>query len=136
MRIVIKAHQLPGRQCGPYRNVHIALQVGSRPEGLVAADAADAEWQADVRVTAQDDARDFTGPAVHGRRGDRFLYLTWGEVDGQNFAMFRRAKVMLADVPAVGDEVVADVDLTDESGMPRCARLHEPQIHWSVTSPV
>ncbi len=78
--------------------------------------------------------RDFSGPAVHGRRGERFLYLTWGEYDGHEFSMFRRAKLMLADVP-VADEVVADVDLTDESGLPCCARLHEPVIRWSAAVP-
>ena len=38
--------------------------------------------------------------------------------------MFRRAKLMLADVPDPrGAVVTARVDLTDEPGMPRCARL-------------
>ena len=43
-----------------------------------------------------DGALDFKGPAVHGKRGERFLYLTWGNVasDG-SFTMFRRAKLML-----------------------------------------
>lgn len=131
MRIVIKARRLPGRVCGPYRNVHVGLQVGSRPDGLVPADAADAEWETDVRVIEQDDGRDFRGPAVHGKRGERFLYLTWGEFDGQDFAMFRRAKLMLVDVPPATDAAIAEVDLTDERGMPRCARLRDPAIRWS-----
>jgi hypothetical protein len=42
--------------------------------------------------------------------------------------MFRRAKLMLADLPADVDEVTVDVDLTDEHGMPRCARLRPPAI--------
>ena len=42
------------------------------------------------------DGPDFRGPAVQGKRGERFLYLTWGDVgpDGE-FEMFRRAKLML-----------------------------------------
>ncbi|HZZ97650.1 MAG TPA: DUF5990 family protein, partial [Jatrophihabitantaceae bacterium] len=115
MRIVIRGHHLPGRRCGTYDNVHVALQVGSRPEGLVAGDAPAAEWITEVRVIEQDDERDYGGPAVHGRRGERFLYLTWGEYDGEAFAMFRRAKLMLADAP-VADEVIADVELTDPNG--------------------
>jgi hypothetical protein len=134
MRVVINGHKLPGRQCGRYRDVHVALQVGSRPEGLVPGDANHARWEADVRVVDLDDERDFRGPAVHGRRGERFLYLTWGEFDGHEFAMFRRAKLMLADVP-VADEVVAEVDLTDEQGLPCCARLHDPVIRWSAAVP-
>ena len=41
----------------------------------------------------------FRGPAVHGKRGERFLYLTWGDVGpAGEFAMFRRAKLMFADI--------------------------------------
>lgn len=132
MRITVKGAQLPGLRLGTYDNVHVGLQVGSRPEGLVPGDAPSAEWVADVRVVQQDDARDFHGPAVHGRRGERFLYLTWGEYDGSSFAMFRRAKLMLDDAP-VADEVVAHVQLTDANGMPTCARLHEPTLRWEAS---
>jgi Family of unknown function (DUF5990) len=131
MRIVIKGHGLPGLRCGQYANVHVALQVGSRPEGLVAGDAREAEWATDVRVITHDDGRDFRGPAVHGKRGERFLYLTWGELDGPHFAMFRRAKLMLDDLPMDSDEVVVHVELTDASGMPSCARLRDPVVRWA-----
>jgi hypothetical protein len=135
VRVVIHGHRLPGRECDRYRNVHVALQVGSRPDGLVPGDAASARWETEVRVIAHDDLRDFDGPAVHGRRGERFLYLIWGELDGRDFAMFRRAKLMLADVPDA-HEVVADVELTDDSGMPCCARLYEPAVRWRAVSAV
>jgi hypothetical protein len=130
MRIVIRGHGLPGRQCGSHANVHVALQVGSRPEGLVAGDATEAEWTTEVRVISHDDGRDFRGPAVQGKRGERFLYLTWGEVDGTDFAMFRRAKLMLNDLPPESDEVVVHVELTDPHGMPSCARLRDPAVRW------
>jgi hypothetical protein len=72
---------------------------------------------------------------VQGRPGGRFVYLTWGDVgeDG-SFAMFRRAKLMLADVEpfvaGAGDtgQVIARVDLTDDCGGPRCARLRPPAL--------
>ena len=128
--MVIRGAGLPGRQCGSYADVHVGLQVGSRPEGLVPGDAARAEWTTEVRVVETDDGRDFRGPAVHGRRGERFLYLTWGEYDGASFAMFRRPKLMLADAPAAED-VVAEVNLSDGRGMPSCARLHEPAVRWA-----
>ena len=45
---------------------------------------------------------DFKGPAVHGERGDRFLYLTWGDVDDYaHFRRFRRAKLMLNRIDRV-----------------------------------
>jgi hypothetical protein len=42
--------------------------------------------------------------------------------------MFRRANLMLADLPADADEVAVDADLTDKRGMPRCARLRPPAL--------
>jgi hypothetical protein len=133
VEIVVRGHNLPGREFGDYRNVHVGLQVRTQPDGLVPGDADSAEWTADVRVVRVAAAVDFRGPAVHGRAGERFLYLTWGNVEGDTFEMFRRAKLLLADAGA--DEttarVVADVDLTDERGDPRCARLHPPAVRWS-----
>jgi hypothetical protein len=40
--------------------------------------------------------------------------------------MFRRAKLIVVDLPADTDEVTVDIGLTDERGMPRCARLRPP----------
>jgi hypothetical protein len=42
--------------------------------------------------------------------------------------MFRRAKLMLGDLPAGADEVTVEVALTDARGMPRCARLRPPPV--------
>lgn len=131
MRLIIEGTNLPGRSCGPYRDIHVGLQVRREPVGLVAADAATAEWEVDVEVIERDGDRDFRGPAVQGKRGQRFVYLTWGEVRDGTFSMFRRAKLMLDDVPDPAVEsVVARVDLTDECGMPRCARLAAPALDW------
>lgn len=124
MRLVIRGHQLPGLTCGAYSNVHVGLQVRGEPVHLVPADAAAAEWVAEIRTLDED----FRGPAVQGKKGERFVYLTWGTVDGDSFSMFRRAKLMLAELPADADEVTVDVDLTDEFGMPRCVRLRPPAI--------
>ena len=127
MRVRVRGHRLPGLTCGSYPNVHVGLQVRREPVGLVPADAPGAEWV--TEIVAQDG--DFRGPAVQGRKGERFLYLTWGTVTGESFSMFRRAKLVLADLPADAGEVTVDVDLTDEHGMPRCARLRPPALRIS-----
>jgi hypothetical protein len=124
VRLLIRGHRLPGLTCGSYTNIHVGLQVRGEPVGLVPADAAAAEWVAEIRT----DDGDFRGPAVHGKKGERFVYLTWGTVAGDSFSMFRRAKLMLADLPAGAEDVTVDVDLTDKDGMPRCARLHPPAL--------
>jgi Family of unknown function (DUF5990) len=124
VRLVIRGHHLPGRVCGPYRDVHVAVQVGRDPHDLIPGDADTAEWV--VGLAAKGD--DFTGPAVQGRKGDRFVYLTWGTLTGDAFTMFRRAKLMLADLPPGREDVTVEVHLTDDQGMPRCARLRPPAL--------
>lgn len=135
MRVILRGRDLPGSHCGDYRNVHVALQVGKEPENPVPGDAVEGVWEADVTVSTRDGVPDFRGPAVHGRRGERFLYLTWGEVDAGVFTMFRRAKLMLGDLrPEVTSAAVAvgTVSLTDACGMPLCARVVPPAIDWSL----
>jgi Family of unknown function (DUF5990) len=144
VEIVIRGHNLPGRMFRnagvPIHNVHVGVQVRQEPTDLVRADAASAEWSVDVRVEQADGAFDFKGPAVHGSRGGRFLYLTWGDVNSDGgFAMFRRAKLMLDDIePALVETSLAthrplraSIDLTDGCGGPRCARVGPPALTWS-----
>jgi hypothetical protein len=143
MRIVIEGHDLPGAEFVSdgvaLHNVHVAVQIGNQPVGLVRGDAGSARWEVDVRAVIADGVVDVRGPAVHGNKGERFLYLTWGDVGaGESFAMFRRAKLMLGSIEpamlaaAARDDgtLVASVSLTDECGGPRCARVNPPLISW------
>jgi hypothetical protein len=146
VEIIIRGHNLPGRSfCSegePLDNVHVGVQVRRDPVDLVAGDAPAADWRVDVRVETTEGQLDFKGPAVHGPRGQRFLYLTWGDVgaDG-NFTMFRRAKLMLDRIdPGMVREALtgqrplqATIDLTDGRGCPRCARVDEPALSWTVS---
>lgn len=136
MRVVITATGLPGRAWGTYRHIHVALQVGRDPHDAVPADAASASWETEVQVIGGEGGPDFRGPAVQGKRGERFLYLTWGEVRGDSFHMFRRAKLMLADLgPGVttATQALGAVSLTDALGAPLCARAKPDQISWTLT---
>ena len=94
MRLVIRGRDLPGAACPGYDRIGVGLQVRSDPVGVVVGNAADARWETDVTVAGDD----FRGPAVHGKRGERFVYLTWGDLSGGGFEMFRRAKLMLSRV--------------------------------------
>jgi len=133
VRLIIEGHHLPGRTCGQYADVHVGVQVGREPAHLVPADSEAARWELEVDVVeGLDGEPDFRGPAVQGRRGDRFVYLTWGEGTGAEFAMFRRAKLRLADVPnPFAERATARIHLTDECGHARCARLVPPALEWA-----
>ncbi|MFJ3581835.1 DUF5990 family protein [Streptomyces sp. NPDC090127] len=139
LRIV--GDELPGRACGGYEDVHVAVQRGREPDGAVPGDAAQAVWEFTVdTLRAPDGTRDFRGAHVHGRRGARFLYLTWGEWPaGGAFAMFRRAKLFLDDLPASaldGGAAVGRLGLTDPCGLPLCAAVRPPRIRWTPSDPV
>jgi hypothetical protein len=121
-------------------NVHVGVQIGRNPAQLIRADQPGMEWEVDVDVVRKEDGVDFRGPAVQGKRGDRFVYLTWGNVgEAEVFEMFRRAKLMLdrvdAGVMAAAMDrghLAARVDLTGGDGGPRCARVDPPAVTWSV----
>jgi hypothetical protein len=136
MLLQIRGYHLPGRvwQSGDeyYDNVHVGIQVGKEPRELVRADADTSSWTVPIEVVTREGELDFRGRAVQGGPGARFVYLTWGDVgDDGSFAMFRRAKLMLADLESLAantQQVIARVDLTDECGAPRCARLRPPAL--------
>jgi hypothetical protein len=146
VHIRIEGHDLPGHRPGAeadflrLRNVQVGVQRKSEVVERVPATAATAVWDFEVAGREVDGLLDVGGPWVHGRPGARFMYLSWGNVDGPTFTMFRRAKLLFGDIPTellraafTGDGVlVAELGLTDAEGGPRCARVRPPDIVWSL----
>jgi uncharacterized protein DUF5990 len=142
--------ELPGRTCADPRpgglvheNVHVGLQRRREVVDIIPGDAPTAVWDLSVNPVTSDGTLDFRGPFVQGRRGDRFLYLSWGSVDAHGrFDMFRRAKLMLDAVsPALvqaagkpGHRLVATLGMTEGDGMPRCAAVRPPVVNWTLDS--
>lgn len=148
MLVEIRGTNLPGRRCAPnpqgeaYENIHVGIGRGDTLTGLVSGDAPSARWQIDVK-TRVSDARDidFGGPFVKGKRGERFVYLSWGTVDEHGaFTLFRAAKLWLSEVdPSMiqealqpGRRLVGSLGLTDRKGYPVCASVRPPAIVWSA----
>lgn len=149
VRIRIEGTDLPGRNLPPApddpggrHNVHVAIQGRRGPEdlyGLLAGDAGRASWEIESEIVGSLPDIDLRGPQIQGRRGGRFIYLTWGTVSTPSvFSMFRRAKLML---DAISDDVmqtavrrgllVGRLSLIDETGWPVCAAVRPPRIDWS-----
>lgn len=132
----------PGDEAGKLRlgNVHVGVQRKAEVVSRVPATAESARWEFEVASREVDGLLDVGGPWVHGRPGARFLYLSWGAVDGDAFAMFRRAKLMFGDVPTEllrrahegAGVLVAELGLTDRDGGPRCARVRPPDVSWTL----
>lgn len=84
---------------------------------------------------------DFAGDHVHGRRGDRFLYLAWGVPDQpEPFVMFARAKIKLDSIPRAlldqcvdqGRGLIAEVQATNRRGEPASGTIRPPAIVWRM----
>ena len=146
MLIRIEGTDLPGRRGGPegdrlrHGNVQVGVQRKAEVVERVPADAEAAVWRVEVASREIDGLLDVGGPWVHGRPGARFLYLSWGTVAGDEFSMFRRAKLLFGDIPTAllrsahegAGTIVGRLGLTDEQGEPRCARVRPPDIAWQL----
>ncbi|MDT0426550.1 DUF5990 family protein [Streptomyces salyersiae] len=149
LRIRIEATDLPGLTWPPgpdspgRENVHVGVQRKDSPgelTGLHPADAASVSWTLDCTAVSTPEGVEVSGPYVQHRMGGRFVYLSWGTVDGTGlFSMFRRAKLMMADVgPDVlgaamrSGRLTARLRLSDGAGRPRCARVRPPDVVWSA----
>jgi hypothetical protein len=144
VQVRIVGHRPPGLAWSCYQAIHVGVQ-RRRGEvvGLVPGDADEAVFDLSMDVVRDDQGVDFRGPFVQGRRGERFLYLSWGEVGpGGGFELFRRAKLHLAPLAEPrtagslgrGARVEASLELTDARGAPTCAAVRPPQIRWRVTA--
>ena len=133
MQLRIEGHDLPGRSCGgEHDDIHVGVQRKHEVIEQVPGDAKSATWTFEVTTKVDADGnRDFGGPFVHGKKGERFVYLSWGDGSGESFTMFRRAKLLLSESPTA-ESVVARIHLTDGKGMPMCARLKPPALEWST----
>ncbi|WP_433538673.1 DUF5990 family protein [Micromonospora sp. CA-249363] len=149
MRIRIEGSDLPGRRAGAdadalrLGSVYVGIQRKSEVVDRVRVDATSATWNVEVSSREVDGVLDVGGPFVHGRPGARFLYLSWGALTDEGFAMFRRAKLMFTDIPTTllraahesGELLVGRLGLTDAAGGPVCARVHPPAVTWTVEQP-
>lgn len=77
-----------------------------------------------------DGGQDFSGTAVHGKRGERFFYLSWSGEKAGGREMFRRIKIHLRDLTAAqisramrGGVLVARVHAVAKDGGPACASV-------------
>lgn len=121
--------ELVGVDCPALPEVTVGVQRGAEVVDTFAAAGGELRWLLEVRLF---DGPDLRGPFVHGRPGDRFVYLSWQH----SGTMFRRAKLMLGSVPAEllaasAPGVRARFALAMPDGSPLCAAVRPPAVTWS-----
>ena len=130
--------ELLGVGCPDLPGVTVGVQRGREVVDEQPAAGRDLRWEleVDLRPPGPGGAPDLRGPAVHGRPGGRFLYLSWQR--GPE-GMFRRAKLMLDVVPpdllaaaATGAGLRGRLGLTLQDGTPVCAAVRPPAITWTA----
>jgi hypothetical protein len=125
---------LPGLRQHPRRD-----STSQQPNDVVdlyAGDSPAAVWTFDAAVVAAPFRPDIRGPFIQGAPGQRFIDLSWGTVESEStFVMFRRAKLVLADIGAEiiaaaeqSGELMARLGLTDARGQPVRARIKPPAV--------
>jgi hypothetical protein len=145
LTLILHCRHLPGTECAGKSEVRLGIQKGTEVIEDVPADTEEVRFTVPLRIlqNTQTAQTDFRGPFVQGKAGDRFLYLSWGQRQGERFDMFRRAKFPLRhlDRPRIaealksGKPVEAFVDMTDPKGMPLTATIHEESFQWREKNP-
>ncbi len=91
-------------------------------------------------VTGSRGGLDFRGPYVQGKKGKKFVYLSWGELGNDGgFTMFRRAVLHFTAIKskdwrrAISSSRIIEgtVDLTDDRGGPICANI-DSKVTWRL----
>lgn len=142
--IRLRGEGLRGPGNGESDGLHLGIQRKREVVSVVPRSTASATFTLDVDVVSPGDGvLDFRGPFVHGKRGDRFLYLSWGEVarDG-SFGMVQRTKIRLGFIdPSLveraldtGATLQGTLELSDQRGCPRSGTLKPEHIAWEVAS--
>jgi Family of unknown function (DUF5990) len=141
VRIVARHVRRGGKgRAGP---VYVGVQCRKDVVSRVPADTDEASFELTIDVVKGPNGLDFRGPFVHGRPGERFLYLSWGTLGADDeFEMFSRARLRLQGpngpsnetgaAMAAGNPVRADVDLFRPDGRPVSGQLGPPYLVWSL----
>ncbi len=148
LQVRVLLNGMPTVWCTDLSALSVGLQSGRDGllEGVVLANGRQFDVEVGVRE-GRDGEPDFRGPLVHGRVGDRFLYIAWLEpVQDGSRKMFRRLKLYLSPVArrgwsseGIGWDLVrgpgpvwCEVSGCDAHGGPACGTA---ELTWSSFAP-
>ena len=133
LTLVFHCHSLPGMECDGTTKVRLGIQQGDSVIDDVPADSEEVifTFLLCVLLDGQTAPIDFRGPFVKGKVGERFVYLVWGERDGENWITLRRAKFYLRYIDRErllsaldsGSPIALRMKMTDAKGTPLTASI-------------
>lgn len=135
----IEGLNLPGAAWSVLR---LGLQIGAKVVQDVPADAEEVTFRfsAEVGRNRKSGVPQFFGPAIHGPSDGQFVYLSWGQREGETWNIVRRAKLPLAGIgweliqrATTGQKPVRiQLNMTDARGQPITASIKPNAIEWFV----
>lgn len=140
LALVFHCRNLPGREFDGKTEGRLGIQRDDHVIEDVPADSEEIVFTIPLRVflNAQTEQIDFHGPFVKGKVGERFVYLVWGQRDGENWITLRRAKFYLRCIgrerliPVLdrGKTISLRIDMTDAKGKPLTASIGEQSFQF------
>lgn len=138
----LRCCNLPRIHLSGKAGVRLGVQKGKEVVADVAAEGEEIHFLVPVlvRENAQTGTVDYSGSYVHGRPGERFVYICWGHRHEQAWEMSQRAKLPLSALDKrlvqsalrAGKPLQAVLDMTNPRGEPVCATIREDGVQWQV----
>ncbi len=139
LTVLIRCHDLPDAQFNEYSSVRLGVQCKQDVEQDVPGDSETALFKFNIEIKYVESEVDFRGPYVHGPKGSRFLYLTWGERITGVWQMFRRLKIHLSSISMDtlfnienGNMLEASISMTGRDGTPKCGSVSSTELTWVI----
>ncbi len=129
--ITLVAVDPPTEPCGPGVPVVAGVQKRQQIDQVQVVAAETLVFEVTV---SRSDNGDIRGPFVHGKRGDRFLYVVWGVgTAADDFERFGRTKVLFNDVPPEvwSADLRCEFEATNDKDGPALASVRPRRVRWT-----
>lgn len=139
--ILLHCHNFPKNNFGFYTNIFVGVQQKKEVVMDTSIEVESKDFLIPIQVKPNKiGVPNFLGEFVHGKVGDRFLYLVWYQKKEVHKERFRRAKIKLAPISwkhienAIHNNqpIQARINLTDHKGEPVCATLKTANLEWRL----
>lgn len=133
VRLICENWPRDGFACfGGRRDIQVELSTKDGGEPGIRAGTSTMTWTTRINLKPLPDGRvDFAGPAVSGKRGERFFYLNWSSRTPLGWELFRRTKIQLRELSETqvarllqsGGTITARISAMARDGGPACATV-------------